>query len=78
MKSKSHSGSDIGSLEEEDWKERPEETEEEEDIATGKEGFSVPIARTEEGDKKANQSAQLNKGELNEDFMTLRFPRKWC
>jgi hypothetical protein len=76
MKSKSHSGSDIGSLEEEDWKERPEETEEEEDIATGKEGFSVPIARTEEGDKKANQSAQLNKEEPDGNLMPLQFPRK--
>jgi hypothetical protein len=76
MKSKSHSGSDISSLEEEDWKERPEETEEEEDIATGKEGFSVPIARTEEGDEKANQSAQLNKGEPSGDLMPLQFSRK--
>jgi hypothetical protein len=76
MKSKSHSGSDIGSLEEEDWKERPEETEEEEDIATGKEGFSVPIARTEEGDEEANRSAQLNKGEPSGDLMPLQFPRK--
>jgi hypothetical protein len=49
MRSKSYSSSDIGSLGEEDWKERPEETEEGEDIATGKEGFLVPIARTEEG-----------------------------
>nr|XP_051209807.1 uncharacterized protein LOC127327063 [Lolium perenne] len=38
MRSKSHSSSDIGSFGEEDWKERSEETEREEDIATGKDG----------------------------------------
>jgi hypothetical protein len=51
-KSKSHSDSDIGSLKEEDWKERPEEMDEEEDIATGEEGFLVPIARPKEGNEK--------------------------
>ncbi|KAK1679562.1 hypothetical protein QYE76_040410 [Lolium multiflorum] len=47
----------------EDRRERPEEVEEEEDIAAWEEGFLVLVGRTEQGDEVANRLAQINKGD---------------